>query len=298
MARADSLPILLQLLWPEGTYRCLNCLHCPHHRELGGCLLPTRTLPYKTPKTIIQKMRRFAATPDPRHKFQDRLNSLSDKQLVEIYQLLESGTAIKHIEQIIRQDWHELENCGQIWRQISWVLQQMLRDGKEGVQAVSKRVGDLRREEIALRDKVTNFETEIVKRFNPLDELARLAGIQRKRIEQFTELERVRLELDGMDDDCKPKVNREIDSMIEKQRLLVQEFIRSLRELRDLTGEGIARDKTPKALHQTHIHLQQTISAPNEMATVIETYAQDLDELAIPLSEVKQLIQATDDSSR
>lgn len=252
--------------------------------------MPRRALPYKQPETIIKKMRRFAANKNPKIRFKDHINDLSDKHLLQVYQLLESGTPIKQLEKIIKNEWGELPNSGEIWKQISWILQQMLRDENTGVQKTQARVNALKKEETALKTGIEKLETEIVKRFNPLDELAWLANLQHKRIQQFrTSEESAANDSCGPDGDMRPKVNREIDSMIERQRLLVSEFVRSLKELRDLSGEPSQKDKRPRSLNSVHVHLQGAVEHPKEMITLIETYADDLDALAVPVSEVKAI---------
>jgi hypothetical protein len=174
--------------------------------------------------------------------------------------------------------------------QLSWILQQILRDERDGTKQLQKRVNVLKKEETALRTGAEKLETEIVKAFNPLNELAWMANLQHKRIEQFRAAEEHEArEACGPDGDNRPRVNREIDSMVEKQRLLVGEFIKSLKELRELSGEGPQKDKMPRALSSVHVHLQGAVEHPREMIPVIETYADDLDTLAISASEIENV---------
>lgn len=247
-----------------------------------------RKLPYTNPNEIVRKIRRFAANPRRGKKYANHFNELSSLQVQKIYSLLEKGMSFRTIAKIVCEEWGLMQQCSNtLPDQLSWILKQIMDDGENRATKTDQRVATLRKEESDLQAGIQTLETELVKKFNPLNELAFLADMQHQRIVQFRAAEKLMVdETCGETGDGRPQANKDIDSMVEKQRLLINEFVRSLKELREMHGESKPKDRTPRALSSVHVHLQGSVEHPKEMVTLIETYADDLDAFAVPASEV------------
>jgi hypothetical protein len=235
---------------------------------------------------LIQDLRRAAQQKGDKKRGQASLapilDQLTDLQLFTLWEQISTG-AMTNVGSVrlLKNKWKKFEKKPDelvekvVGRFIAAAKEEL---NREDALALSSRVKSLQVNVRKLENKQAELERQIVEEFNPLFEIASLSAIQKSRIAKFATAEA---------EDEKP--NKELDSMIDKQRQLIESFVRSMRDLRFNT-EG--RERPPgvqeKHLHQTHIHLQNQIDQPKVMVTVIDNFASDLEDLAVPVPAAGQ----------
>lgn len=209
-------------------------------------------------------------------RYAPRLQELSDKHLVLLWEAISKGASKRSMAQVIKRQWKQLQDVPDKRLEIligRFQAQMEQTSNQENAIVLAGQVAELKHEVKELTTTKKTIEQQIVDKFNPLYELAELSATQKERIARFTQIEA---------EDEKP--SKQLDEMIDKQRLLIAEFVKAARDLRIFQPTEEPKKVANPAeqhLHQVHVHLQSVITSPKDMTSAINQFDRELDELVI-----------------